>query len=248
MSDHREWANVVVSNVSRVSHSLSLFNLCLSSSCDPLIVPSYGNQPFPLIRTLRRSFSIPVSIPTYGIPRTTPHRWSWWTSPTRDRLKRRSISSFAVARVKEFNARRFVRKYNRIMNRTSVMTRRRNSHVTHAELREIASVEAISHRRISHNLTITFSHIPENFFNAVANGNPLICIWRILNNVVHCHARAVILDSLYFFFFFSPPTTSSYFLSLSFFFTLHLRARPPPFISCSYPIIIFSINSGLLFN
>lgn len=110
---------------------------------------------------------------------------------------------------------------NRIMNRTNVMTRRRNSHVTHAELCEIASVER-SHRRISRNPTITFSHIPKNFFNAMAGGNPLICIWRILNNVVHCHARAVILDSSYFSFF--PPTIPPYFLSLFFFYSSSPRS------------------------
>lgn len=110
MSDHREWADVVVSNVSRIPLSSLIYPpspcpiyLCLSSPRDSSIVA----HP-PSIRTLRRSFSISVSIPTYeNNPRIDPD----------ERCDARSIKAqidsvirrYARAS-KEFNARRFVRK------------------------------------------------------------------------------------------------------------------------------------------
>jgi len=126
--------------------------LCLTSPRDPSIVPSYS----PTLPIPRSALSADRS-PFQFQFRHTGHRGQpssliLMNVATRDRLKRRSIASFAVTRVGVKNLMRVDlctnnrRQIDNESYKRNDAKRRRNSHVTHVELREIAFVER-SHRR-----------------------------------------------------------------------------------------------------
>lgn len=152
------------------AHPLSHLSLSLFATRSLDCPPSYATRP--RIRTLRRSFSIPVSIPTYGIPRTTLAVDPDERRDARDRLKRRSIASFAVtrartrARLKNL-MRADLRANNRVTNRASIMTRSDDAILT-SRARNYA--RSFSSLRLLHRgrlviPAITRPHYPRHFFN-----------------------------------------------------------------------------------
>lgn len=94
--------------------------LCLSSPRDPSIVPSYATLPRSALSADRSPFQFQFRHTGY---RGQPPPLILMNVATRDRLKHRSIVSFAVTRAQIKNLMRAdLCANNRVMNRTSVMT------------------------------------------------------------------------------------------------------------------------------